>query len=179
MQQLDKYRTPENFRGASKYKVQLWLIFQSLFVAPSPQFLYGWRSFCWRLFGAEVAEGVLIRPGVKVNYPWKVKIGQNSWLGDGVELYALGEILIEDNVVISQKSYLCTGGHDHQSTSFDIFQKPIIVKSGAWVATDVFIAPGVVIGANSLVGARSSVFKDVEEGMIYVGNPARKLSPRY
>merc|ERR1711879_806741 len=106
--------------------VQLWWIIQALLFNTSPQFLYGWRRFLLRSFGANIGKDVILRPSLKVTYPWRLTIGDNSWVGDDDVLYSLGDIEIGSNTVISQKSYLCTGGHDYQSISFDIFSKPIV-----------------------------------------------------
>jgi putative colanic acid biosynthesis acetyltransferase WcaF len=175
---LDQFRLPPDFRGRSAFIVQLWWLVQSTLFAWSPQFMYGLRRFLLRLFGAKIGKNVLIRPSVRVTYPWKLSIGNYSWIGDDVELYTLGEILIESNVVVSQRSYLCTGSHDIASPAFEIYAKTILIKEQAWVASDVFIAPGVTIGRGAVVGARSTVLHDMPEGMICYGNPARPVKPR-
>ncbi|MCR6638049.1 MAG: putative colanic acid biosynthesis acetyltransferase [Sporocytophaga sp.] len=177
-QHLNTFSVPPNFRGKSGVVVQLWWIVEALFFNPSPQILYGWRRFLLRLFGAKIGKGVIIRPSVKTTYPWKVSIGDYSWIGDNVVLYSLGDISIGSNTVISQKSYLCTGSHDFEKTTFDIFAKEIIVEDEAWIASDVFIAPGVTVGKGAVVGARSSVFKNIEGGYVYAGNPLRKIRKR-
>ena len=177
-QKLNTFSVPPNFRGKSGAIVQLWWIVEALLFNPSPQILYGWRRFLLRLFGAKIGKGVIIRPSVKTTYPWKVSIGDHSWIGDDVVLYSLGEINIGNNTVISQKSYLCTGSHDFEKTTFDIFAKEIIVEDEAWIASDVFIGPGVTVGKGAVVGARSSVFKDIEGGYVYAGNPLRKIKNR-
>lgn len=177
-QDLSLYRNPEGFRGRSGWYVQLWWLIQYTLFAMSPQFLYGWRRFLLRAFGAKIGSGVIIRPNVRVTYPWKLSVGDNSWVGDNVELYSLGEIRIGTNAVVSQRSYLCTGGHDYESIAFDIFAKPIVIEDGAWVATDVFIAPGVTIGMGAVVGARSTVLQDMPSGMICVGQPAKPIKER-
>jgi putative colanic acid biosynthesis acetyltransferase WcaF len=140
--------------------------------------MYGWRRFLMRLFGAKIGKNVLIRPSARTTYPWKLQIGDYSWVGDNVELYTLGEITIGANTVISQRSYLCTGSHDFSTPSFEIFQKPIYIGSQVWIATDVFIAPGTIIGDGTVVGARSTVLSDLPEGMICYGNPAKTIKPR-
>lgn len=178
-QNLDRFTVPNGFRGKSSFIVQLWWFVQSTFFKWSPQVLYGWRVFLLRLFGAEIGRNVIIRPSVKITYPWKLKIGDNSWIGDNAELYSLGKITIGANSVISQKSYLCTGSHDYLSSSFDIFSSPITIGNGVWVATDVYIAPGVKIEDDVLVGARSSVFKNLERNFVYLGSPAQKIKRRY
>ena len=177
-QRLDTFRLPGNFRGRPGVTVQLWWLVQATLFAWSPQFLYGWRRFLLRLFGAKIGREVLIRPSVKVTYPWKVSIGDYAWVGDEAVLYSLGEIRIGAHTVISQKSYLCAAGHDYTSPSFDIFSKPIEIGDEVWLAADVFVAPGVCVGDGSVVGARSTVLQDLPPGKICYGNPARVIKDR-
>lgn len=177
-QDLSKFELPPNFRGASKFKVQLWWLVRDTIFRLSPQFCYKWRNFLLRLFGAKIGKNVIIRPTVNVTYPWKLRIGDNSWIGDNVDLYTLGKIKIGKNTVISQRSYLCTGTHDYQSESFDIKAIPITVGDEVWIATDVFVAPGSNIGSGSVVGARSSVFNDIPQNLICLGSPAQPIKQR-
>jgi putative colanic acid biosynthesis acetyltransferase WcaF len=140
--------------------------------------MYGWRRWLLRLFGARIGKNAIIRPSVKIPYPWKLTIGEDCHIGDEVNLYTYGEIEIGDCAVISQRSYICTGSHDYTSPTFDLISKKIVIESEAWVATDVFVAPGVTIGQGAVVGARSSVFHDVPPGTIVVGTPARVVGER-
>lgn len=177
-QRLDQFRVPPGFRGRSAVYTQLWWIVQSTLFAMSPQALFGWRRWLLRLFGATIGKGVFIRPSARVTYPWKLKVGDHCHIGDEVVLYTLGEIEMGDCVVVSQRSYICTGSHDFTSPTFDIYAKKIVIESEAWVATDVFVAPGIRIGNGAVVGARSSVFSDVPPGVIAVGSPARVVGVR-
>ncbi|MEM1359166.1 MAG: putative colanic acid biosynthesis acetyltransferase [Bacteroidota bacterium] len=169
---------PEGFRGRPAWQVQLWWIVEAVLFRPSPQFLYGWRRWLLRVFGATVGEGVIIRPTVKTQFPWKVTIGDHAWIGDDVVLYSLGPITIGEHAVVSQKSYLCTGTHDPGKIDFPIEQHPIVIEPECWIATDVYIGPGVRIGRGTLVGARSSVFKDLPAGKICLGSPAKIIKDR-
>lgn len=178
-QQLSTYRTPKNFRGRSKITVQLWWFAQALLFKASPQFLYGWRRFLLRLFGAKIGKDVIIRPSATITYPWKIKIGDYSWIGDEVVLYSLGEIEIGSNSVISQRSYLCTGSHDYLSSDFKIYSKKIIIGNHCWLATDVYVAPDVTIGDETIVGARSSVFNDLPNNKVCFGSPAKPFKNRH
>ena len=103
MQLLNTFKLPKNFRGKNAFVVQLWWLVQSLLFKNSPQLLYGFRRFILRMFGAKIGKKVIIRPTVRITYPWKVSIGDYSWIGDDVVLYSLGEIEIGRNVVISQR----------------------------------------------------------------------------
>jgi len=169
---------PRGFRGQSAFYVQAWWLVQSTFFSLSPQVAYRFRASLLRAFGARVGKDTVIRPSVRITYPWKVTIGDNVWIGDDAILYSLGEIKIGNNAVVSQKSYLCAGDHDYQIESFPIRARPIEVQEGVWVASDVFIAPGVTIGKGAVIGARSSVFSDMPEGMVCVGSPCKPVKPR-
>ena len=177
-QRLDQFKVLANFRGRSALMVQLWWIIQDTLFRWSPQFLFGWRRFLLRLFGAQIGENVLIRPTARITYPWKVAIGDHSWIGDEVILYSLGEIQIGAHVVISQRAYICTGNHDYTKLNFAISAEPIEIAAEVWIATDTFIAPGVKIGPGCVVGARSSVFEDLPGGKICFGNPAKPRKNR-
>lgn len=178
MQELNKFNLPENFRGKSALIVQLWWLVRYLLFKPSPQFLYGWRRFLLRCFGAKIGKKVIIRPTVSITYPWKIEIGDYSWIGDDVVLYSLGEISIGANSVISQRSYICTGSHDYTKTDFSIYAKKITIEDSCWIATDVFVASGITIKKGAVVGSRSSVYKDLPEFTICIGNPAKAIKER-
>ena len=178
VQDLNKFTLPKNFRGRNVFVVQLWWLVQGTFFKMSPQFMYGFRRFLLRLFGAKIGKKVIIRPTVRITYPWKVSIGNYSMVGDDVVLYSLGDIEIGDNVVIYQKSYLCTGSHDYLQIDFPIFAKKITIENQCWLATDVFVAPGITIKEGTVVGSRSSVYKDLPANKVCVGNPAKIIRER-
>lgn len=177
-QKLALFQLPADFRGRPGWYIQLWWLVQGLLFKTSPQFMYGWRRWLLRLFGARIGRGVRLRPSVHTQFPWKVKIGDHSWIGDHVVLYSLGEIEIGANAVISQRSYLCTGSHDYKEESFPIYARKIMIEDECWLATDVYVAPNVTIQRGTVVGARSSVFHDLPAGIVAVGTPAKKVSDR-
>lgn len=177
-QRLDKFKVPKGFRGKPAWIVQLWLFVQYFFFKTSPQFMYGWRRFLLRMFGANIGKGVIIRPTASIQFPWKLTINDYSWIGDNVVLYNLGQISIGKNTVISQKCYLCTGSHDYLIEDFPIISKPIIVEDECWLATDVYLSPGVTIGRGTIIAARSSVYRSLPAGKICMGNPAVVIKDR-
>ncbi|MFD0791994.1 WcaF family extracellular polysaccharide biosynthesis acetyltransferase [Mucilaginibacter litoreus] len=177
-QDLKSFTVPSDFRGRSKVTTQLWWIVQSTLFALSPQALYGWRRFLLRLFGAKIGKNVLIRPSTKITYPWKLTVGNNSWIGDNCTIYSLGEILIGNNVAIAHHVYLNTGGHVYTVPTFDIFSEPIVIEDECWITNDVFITSGVRIGKGTIVGARSTVLNSLPSNKICVGYPARPIKDR-
>jgi putative colanic acid biosynthesis acetyltransferase WcaF len=178
IQNLGAFRLLAGARGKPGWIVQLWWVVQSVLFRPSPQFLFGWRRFLLKAFGAQIGARVLIRPSVRITYPWKLRIGDDVWIGDGVELYTLDFITLGSNVVVSQRSYLCTGTHDYQAPAFDQITAPIVIESEVWIAADVFIGPGVTVGQGAVAGVRSLVLRDIPKMMIAMGQPAKVVRPR-
>lgn len=177
-QQLKTFKLPPGFRGRSAVYVQCWWLVQALLFKTSPQFMYAWRRFLLRCFGAHIGKKVKVRPTAHVQFPWRVSIDDHSWIGDHVTLYSLGEITIGKNVVISQKSYVCAATHDYTDQSFGIYAQPVLIEDSCWLAADVFVAPGIVIHNGTVVGARSSVFQSLPAGKICFGNPAKVIKNR-
>ncbi|PSF38448.1 colanic acid biosynthesis acetyltransferase WcaF [Aphanothece hegewaldii CCALA 016] len=163
-------------RGRSGWYILIWWFVQAIAFPLSIHNMDGFRCQILRIFGAKIGQGVKIRPTARFTYPWKVSIGDYSWIGDDVVIYSLDQIAIGSHCVISQKSYLCTGSHDLNDIAFSLKTAPISVENGAWIATDCFIAPGVKIGANAVIGARSSVFSDIPSQQVAWGSPCR---PQY
>ena len=177
-QDLSRFQMPAGFRGRSAMAVQLWWLVQATLFHGSPQFAYGFRRWLLRCFGTKVGQGAIIRPSVIITYPWKVSIGDHAWIGDDVVLYSLGEIDIGAHAVVSQSSYLCTGDHDYTQPDFPIYARKITIGPEAWLAADVFVAPGITIGQGAVIGARSSVFKDMPAGMVCFGYPCVSVKKR-
>lgn len=175
---LRLYDSSKCDRGRPSWYVILWWLVQAI---AFPLSLHNFNAFrCWllRWFGAKVGKGAIVRPTARFTYPWNVTIGDYSWIGDDVVLYSVDRIEIGSHAVISQKSYLCTGSHDLNRTSFNLITAPIRVGNGAWIATDCFISAGVAIGANSVIGARSSVFRNIPAGRVAWGTPCIARYPR-
>lgn len=129
------------------------------------------RTKVLRAFGAEIGNNVNIRNDVRIHWPWKLKVGDNSWIGVGSYLLNLEPITIGDDVCISQQAFLCTGSHKADDVAFEYDNGPITIEDGAWIAARATVLRGVTVGKDVVVGATALISKDVEAG-------ARVLAPR-
>lgn len=123
-----------------------------------------------------------------------VNIRENNKIGDDVSIgtHSVIEhgVLIEDNVRIHSNVFIpelsvlkknCWIGPNVVLTNAHLPLCPnrpkcfrgAIVESGAKIGANVTILPGIRIGGNSVVGAGAVVMKNVPDGMVAVGNPAR------
>lgn len=157
---------------------QLWSIVQGTLFRYSPYNAFRWRRWLLCLFGADLARDVRIRPSVRVEIPWNLSIGGNSSVGDHAILYCLGPVRIGRRATVSQYAHLCAGTHETNTRRMRLLRPPIVIGDGAWIAADVYIGPGVTVGARTIVGARSNVYKDLPPDVIAVGSPARAVKAR-
>jgi putative colanic acid biosynthesis acetyltransferase WcaF len=130
------------------------------------------------MFGAKVASNSRISPSAKFWAPWNLTIGKNSAIGDYVDCYCVERVTIGDNAIVSQYSYLCAATHDFTDSKFPLVPQPITIGDSAWIAADVFVGPGVTIGDGAVIGARSSVFKNIPEWVVATGSPAKAVRVR-
>ena len=183
VQDLRNFKTPDGFRGRPAWFVQMWWVVQGTVFRLSPMFMYGFRSWLLRMFGAKIGKGVRVRPSARITYPWKVSIGDWSWIGEEAVLYSLDQIDIGSNVSISHRCYLCAGSHDYSKPEFpyivDSVKTRISVGDEVWLANDVFVGPGVSIGRGAVVGARSNAFYSLPAMMVCFGTPAEARKPRF
>jgi putative colanic acid biosynthesis acetyltransferase WcaF len=150
----------------------IWILIGSPLLAHRGLPFSGWRVWLLHLFGAQIGTGVNIKRGFRVRYPWKLKVGNNCWIGEECWMDNWEEIAIANDVCISQNAYLCTGNHDWTHPAFAMHAKSITVRDGAWIASKCVIAPGVTIGVNGIACIGSVVLKDIPDGEIHSGNPA-------
>jgi putative colanic acid biosynthesis acetyltransferase WcaF len=169
---LASFSTKGFDRGASAFKEALWLVVSLVLFRMCPLCLSSLKCAVLRLFGARVGAGVIIKPEVKITFPWKLTLGDNVWLGEQCWLLALAPIEISGNVCISQRAFLCTGNHNFRSPAFDLITRPIRVEAGAWVGACAFVGPGVTVGTHAVLTAGSVAAKNLDPWRIYYGNPA-------
>ena len=171
-----KYRLSLHFQ---LYRA-LWSVVWTLFARPFPRsYFNSWKVMLLRLFGASIKKDAIVYSSAKIYNPKKLIMEDGSCLGPDVDCYNVDIIHLKKNSLISQKTYLCTASHDIKGNGFKLITAPIVVEENAWIAADSFIAMGVTIGKNSVVGARSSVFKDVPPNVIVGGNPAKIIKHRF
>ena len=121
------------------------------------------RVLVLRGFGARIGTGTLIKHDVKIDWPWKLEIGNDTWIGESTWIINAEPVIIGSNTCISQAALLCSGGHDRFSPTFEFDNAPIVIGDSVWIATRATILRGVRIGDGATVGATALVTRDVPE----------------
>jgi len=170
--------TQQQISTANKLARVLWQIVWLLLYRPSPVLFHGWRRFLLRLFGATVEAGAHPYPSSKIWAPWNLIMRKHSCLSHHVDCYCVDKIELGVHVTVSQYSYLCTASHDYTRLDMPLVTAPIIIGDYAWVTADVFVGPGVTIGKGAVVGARSTVTRNVPSWTVVAGSPPKIIGPR-
>lgn len=172
-------RRLKDFTVSSKvsiWRVGFWFglcrfIYESNF---SPSVL---RVLLLRMNGARLGRGIVFRRRIRVHFPWNLEIGDDCWIGEEVWFINHEKITIGSNVCISQRSIICSGGHDYRSASLEYAHKPVVIKDGAWVCLDAKVLPGVTIGECSVVSAGEIVSKSLPDYSMLVGGQVHQIDP--
>ena len=174
---LSQYNNSWYNPGAGILVRMLWYITQSCFFKSAYPFS-GVRVFWLRFFGAKVGKGVVIKPHVRIKYPWRLRIGNHVWIGEGAWIDNLADVTIGDHSCVSQGAMLLTGNHDYSKSTFDLLVKAIVLEEGVWIGAQALVAPGVVCKSHSVLSVKSVAVKDLDAYGIYRGNPAEKVKER-
>lgn len=130
------------------------------------------------LYGCAIGDETKIGAFVEVQKNAKIgrrcKVSSHTFVCEGVT--------IEDNVFIGHgvtfinDSYpRATSAEGNLQTEADWKVERTIVRTGASIGSGATILSGLTIGENAIVGAGSTVTKDVPDNAIVAGNPARIL----
>ena len=174
---LNNYSSGNFSRGRSKLIEAAWIISRTIvfchFVPSSAA-----RVWLLRLFGAHIGQGVVIKPGVKIKFPWRLEIGNYVWLGEDAWIDNLALVSVGDNTCISQGAYLCTGSHNWKSENFDLITKPISIGPKVWIAARATIGPGIIIGEGSVVCLGCTVTTDIAPWVVWSQSQAPIIKAR-
>ena len=119
-------------------------------------------------------------------YPWKkqtfsptLKIGNRVTATSNLQVNALHEIIIEDDVLFAANVFICDGLHGYTNVDIPFKYQPMFkierikIGRGSWIGQNVVVMPGVTIGEMAIIGANSVVTKNIPPKSIAVGVPAK------
>jgi putative colanic acid biosynthesis acetyltransferase WcaF len=119
-----------------------------------------------------MAPGSDVRASARIWSPRNLMMEEGALIAAGVNCYNMAVVSLGEGALVSQKAVLCAGNHRMDDPEFQLITRPITLKAQSWIATEAFVAPGVVVGEGAVLGARAVAFDDLDEWTLYVGNPA-------
>ncbi|HEX8462812.1 MAG TPA: WcaF family extracellular polysaccharide biosynthesis acetyltransferase [Segetibacter sp.] len=166
------------YKPGPSWKIGLWMLTSFLFFSHPLALISSFKCFLLRCFGASIGKGVVIKPSVNIKYPWHLKIGDNTWVGEKVWIDNLAQVTISKNVCLSHGAMLLTGNHNYSSPVFALIVNEIILEDGVWLGAKSIVCPGVICKTHAVLSVASIATKDLEAFSVYYGNPAIKVKNR-
>jgi acetyltransferase-like isoleucine patch superfamily enzyme len=129
-------------------------------------------------------ERVFVHPSARIDAFVKIEGGEGVYIGPNVHIASFchlniggGILIIEEGARCSSGSKFVSGSHVQEplQQSQNIERSVVRIGRNALVFTNAVVLPGCSVGRNSVVGAGAVLTRDVPDGEIWVGNPAKKV----
>jgi acetyltransferase-like isoleucine patch superfamily enzyme len=134
--------------------------------------------FYRRVMGFDIDRESSIFMHCKFDCSTGLSLGRYSVINANCRLDTRGGISIGEKVAISQDVIILTADHEKDSVDFKGRVRKVIIEDYVWIGTRAIILPGVRIQEGAVVGAGSTVTKDVEPYSVVAGIPARVIGTR-
>jgi len=121
-------------------------------------------------------DSLEIEPTLHVDYGLNIHIGNRFYANANCVMLDVAEIRIGDDTMLAPGVQLLTATHPVDPvarTSGRELGYPITIGRRVWLGGGVIVGPGVTIGNDVVVGSGAVVIKDLPDGVVAVGNPAR------
>lgn len=155
----------------------LWDAFDKLPLGVVADFAIPFRRLIAERLFKRCGAGFVAEEGVRFNFPQLLEVGDDVFLDRGCCLDTKGGVSIGDAVCLSEWVKIFSHTHseaDHVQRTY----APAALEPYVKVYSDAMIMPGVTVGAEAIVAARSLVDRDVEPGMVVAGIPAQPVRGR-
>ncbi|MDR1448476.1 MAG: hypothetical protein LBI63_05955 [Candidatus Ancillula sp.] len=114
---------------------------------------------------------------IKIEYPEQFEVGASTFINNNFENCSSGYIKIGKNCFIGPHARFYTPNHHPHDVNLRRegwqYDAPITIGDDVWFGGSVVVCPGVTMGSNVVVAAGAVVTKDVPDGVLVAGNPAR------
>ena len=164
---------------SNKIRRGLWAFCEILVFRLSPIPCFRFRVFLLRLFGSKIHSSAKVYPTCKIWAPWNLEMQAGSCLARNVTCYNVARISLGAKATVSQGAHLCSASHDFRSRGHELLAAPIVIGENSWVAADVFVGPGVSIGDDAVLFARSVVTKDVPQNVVVAPAGSVQIGSRW
>jgi maltose O-acetyltransferase len=123
-----------------------------------------------------VSEDVYIEPNFKCDYGYNIHLGKNFYANFDLIILDVCEVRIGNDCLIGPRVSILTATHPIDPKlrrSGQELGKPIAIGNNVWIGGGAIINPGVTIGDNVVVASGAVVTKDMPDGYIVGGVPAK------
>jgi maltose O-acetyltransferase len=134
------------------------------------------RELLRQLLGAG-GDDVWLQPPFYCDYGSNILLGKKCYFNFNCVVLDVCPVRVGDFTLFGPAVQIYTASHPLNAELRRKLElaRPVTIGSDVWVGGGAIICPGVTIGSRSVIGAGSVVTRDVPEGVIAAGNPARVI----
>lgn len=161
-----------------RYVLPLWFVLLITNWMPDNRFSIRLRGFLASPFFKKCGKNLELGRDLTILNSYNISLGDNIYIAKGTWLNGLGELILEDEVVIAPYVVISTMQHVFTNNSVRFggsFPDKVVIGMGTWLASHVSVKCGVKVGKGCIIGSNSLVVKDTEDNAIYGGVPAKFL----
>lgn len=136
------------------------------------------RRFMYRLGGMKIGKGSTIHCGAVFYDTRNITVGKDTIIGENAVLDGRDRLHIGDHVDIASEVMIYNSEHDLKDPHFGPICAPVVIEDYVFIGPRAIILPGVTIHKGAAVAAGAVVTKDVTEGSVVGGVPAKEISKR-
>ena len=134
------------------------------------------RLLILKIVGVKCGRHVTIERGIRLDFPWRLTIGENCYIGKLVYFDCRGgSITIGENSDISEGALIYTLSHDIQSEEFCVKSGDVVIGSRNWICVRAIVLPGTRLGVGNVLSSNSVFSGTSVDFSLLVGNPAEPV----
>lgn len=134
------------------------------------------RLLILKAVGVKYGRRVILERRVRLDFPWRLAIGNNCYISKQVYLDCRGgRITIGDDSDISEGALIYTLSHDVQSADFAPKRGDVSIGARNWICARAIVLPGARLGVANVLSANSVFSGSSQDFSLLIGNPAQHV----
>lgn len=143
----------------------------------------GLRYILFKTIAKKCGDNVLIGEGCFILHPEKMEVGSNVSIQPICYIDSIGGLSIGNDVSIAHGVTIMTSNHNYLNLSVPIREQGVVMRKvticeNVWIGAKATILYGNTVNSGVIVGAGAVVTKDIDNNVIAVGIPAKKIGVR-
>ncbi|MCP8317493.1 MAG: acyltransferase [archaeon] len=165
------------FTREQRYLHFLWDALDKLPISVAVNFAIPFRRIIAKRLFKKCGKNFIAEENVRFNFGQNLELGNDVFMNRGVYLDAKGGIILGDFVALAEGVEIYTHTHSESEHSKRSYSR-VVIKDFAKIYAHAMILPGVTVGEQAVVAAKSLVSKNVEPNMVVAGIPAKVIRER-